>query len=247
MLSYVEMLDLQCSKQKNSRLGHTGRNREFFFEKFDYISYCAWRICSKQIGTLRPHILGRLLCFASAHRASAFLLACPGVDGCFPDVSLAASPPHPLMASRRHHLRRQAAVQRIVPLDGDLRTDRCKIVEAGQNAPSRAVGTAGVFRAPCSDDSLPFVTKGTPPPNLPVAEGSNLIWCQTAVALRVPLRSKPRKERRQIILAGHHGFSRADRALGTSVPAQDAGPPGMAFPAFPPNISFTSRQHICGL
>ena len=166
-----------------------------------------------------------LLCFAGTHRASAFLLARSGIDGCFPDVSLAASPPHPLTASRRHHLRRQAAVQRIVPLDGDLRIDRCKIVEAGQNAPSCAVGAAGVFRDPRSDDSLPFVIKGTPPPNLPVAERSDLVWCQAAVSLRVPLRGKARKERRQIILAGHHGFSRADRALGTSAPAQDAGPP----------------------
>ena len=28
---YVEMLDLQCNKQKNSRLGHADRNRESFF------------------------------------------------------------------------------------------------------------------------------------------------------------------------------------------------------------------------
>lgn len=163
MLSYVEMLDLQCSKQKNSRLGHAGRNREFFFEKFDYISYCGWRICSKQIGPLRPHILGRLLCFAGTHRASAFLLASSGIDGCFPDVSLTASPPHPFMASRRHHLWRQTAVQRSIPLGGDLRIERCKIVEASQNAPPCTVWAAGVFRDPCSNDSSNYRRAALPP------------------------------------------------------------------------------------
>ena len=225
MLSYVEMLDLLCSKQKNSRLGLAGRNREFFFEKFDYISYCGWRICSKQIGPLRPHILGRLLCFAGTHRASAFLLASSGIDGCFPDVSLTASPPHPFMASRRHHLWRQTAVQRSIPLGGDLRIERCKIVEASQNAPPCTVWAAGVFRDPCSNDSLPFMIKGTPPPNFPVAERSDLVWSQDAVALRVPLRGKARKERRQIILAGHHGFSRAERASGASAPAEYTSSP----------------------
>lgn len=164
-------------------------------------------------------------CFSGAYGTSAFLLSGSGVDGYFPDVSLTASPPHPFMASRRHHLWRQTAVQRSIPLGGDFRMKRCKIVEASQNAPSCAVWAAGVLYSSCCNDGLPFMTKCASPPYLSVAEGSDLIRSQTSVALRIPLCGKARKERRQIILAGHHSLPSTNRASRASASAEYASSP----------------------
>lgn len=182
--------------------------------------------------------------FSRTHRAPAFLLARSGVDGRFPDMPLAASPPHPLVASRRHHLRRQTAVQTSVPLGSDFRMERGQIVEASQNSPPCAVWAAGVLHDPCGYDSLPFMSKGAPPPDLPVAERSYLIGRQPAVVFRVPLRSDVWIERRYIVLAGYHCFPRANRASSASAPAQDACPPRMTLITFPLDISLASCQHV---
>ena len=211
-----------------------------FFENFDDISYCSRRICSKQISALRPHILRVLLCFSGTHGASAFLLAGSGIDGCFPNMSFAATPPNPSVTSRRYHFWCQRAIQCIVPLGCNFRVDRCKIVKARQDAPSCAVWAPGVFYSSCSNDGLPFMAKCTSPPDLPAAEGSDLIRSQTSVALRIPLCGDVWKERRQIILAGHHGLPSANRASRASASAQNACPPRMASIAFPPDASFAS-------
>lgn len=164
-------------------------------------------------------------CFSGAYGTSAFLLSGSGVDGCIPDVSLTASPPHPFMASRRHHLWRQTAVQRVIPLRGDFRMKRSKIIKTSQNAPSCAVWAAGVLYSSCCNDGLPFMTKCASPPYLSVAEGSDLIRSQTSVALRIPLCGDVWKERRQIILAGHHSLPSANRASGASASAEYANSP----------------------
>ena len=161
-------------------------------------------------------------CFSGAYGTSTFLLSGSGVDGCFPDVSLTASPPHPFMASRRHHLWCQTAVQRSIPLGGDLRIERSKIIKTSQNAPSCAVWAAGVLYSSCCNDGLPFMTKCVSPPYLSVAEGSDLIRSQTSVALRIPLCGDVWKERRQIILAGHHSLPSANRASRASASAEYA-------------------------
>ena len=163
--------------------------------------------------------------FSGAYGASTFLLSGSGVDGCFPNMPLAASPPHPLVASRRHHLWRQTAVQSSVPLGSDFRMERGQIVEASQNPPPCTVWGGRILNYPCGYDSLPFMSKGTPPPDLPVAERSYLVWRQTAIALSVPLCSDIRIERRQIILAGYHGLPRANRASSASAPAEYASSP----------------------
>lgn len=164
-------------------------------------------------------------CFSGAYGTSTFLLASSGIDGCFPDVSLTASPPHPFMASRRYHFWGQTAVQRVIPLRGDLRIERSKIIKTSQNAPSCAVWAAGVLYSSCCNDGLPFMTKCASPPYLSVAEGSNLIRSQTSVALRIPLCGDVWKERRQIILAGHHSLPSANRASRASASAEYASSP----------------------
>lgn len=127
-------------------------------------------------------------CFSCAYGTSTFLLSGSGVDGRFPNMPFSAFPPYPLVTSRRYHFRGQRAIQRIVPLGCNFRVERCKIVETGQNAPSCAVGAVGVLYSSCSNNGLPFMPKCALPPDLSVAEGSNLIRSQTPVAFRVPLR-----------------------------------------------------------
>ena len=170
MVQCVEVLDLQCSKQKEPSLGSCRPQSRVLFENFNDIRYCSRRICSKQISTLRPHILRVLLCFSSTHGTTAFLFTCSGVDGCFPDMSFAAPPPDPSVTSRCYHFRCQTVIQRIIPLSSDSWEKRCKIVEACQNAPSCAVWATGVFYSSCSNDGLPFMPKCASPPDLSVAE-----------------------------------------------------------------------------
>lgn len=246
MAQCAEVLDLQCSKQKEPSLGSCRPQSRVLFENFDDIRYCSRRICSKQISALRPHILRVLLCFSGTHGTSAFLLTGSGVDSSFPNMSFAAFPPHALVAPRCYPFWCQRAIQRIVPLSCNFRVERCKIVETSQNAPSCAVWAAGVLYSSCSNNGLPFMPKCALPPDLSVAEGSNLIRSQASVAFRVPLCGDVRKERRQIILAGHHGLPRANRASRAPASAQNTCPPRMTFIAFPPDASFASCQHIIG-
>ena len=124
-------------------------------------------------------------CFSGAYGTSTFLLSGSGVDGRFPNMPFSAFPPYPLVTSRRYHFWGQTAVQRAIPLRGDFRMKRSKIIKTSQNAPSCAVWAAGVLYSSCCNDGLPFMTKCASPPYLSVAEGSNLIRSQTSVALRI--------------------------------------------------------------
>ena len=164
-------------------------------------------------------------CFSGAYGTSTFLLSDSGVDGRFPNMPFSAFPPYPLVTSRRYHFWGQTAVQRAIPLRGDFRMKRSKIIKTSQNAPSCAVWAAGVLYSSCCNDGLPFMTKCASPPYLSVAEGSNLIRSQTSVALRIPLRGDVWKERRQIILAGHHSLPSANRASRASASAEYASSP----------------------
>ena len=179
-------------------------------------------------------------CFSGAYGTSTFLLSGSGVDGRFPNMAFSAFPPYPLVTSRRYHFWSQTAVQRAIPLRGDFRMKRSKIIETGQNAPARTIWAGGAFHGSGCNYCLPFMSKRTSPPDLFVAEGSDLIRSQTSVALRIPLCGDVWKERRQIILAGHHGLPSANRASRASASAQNACPPRMASIAFPPDASFAS-------
>ena len=60
-------------------------------------------------------------CFSGAYGTSTFLLSGSGVDGRFPNMPFSAFPPYPLVTSRRYHFWGQTAVQRAIPLRGDLK------------------------------------------------------------------------------------------------------------------------------
>lgn len=84
-------------------------------------------------------------CFSGAYGTSTFLLSGSGVDGRFPNMPFSAFPPYPLVTSRRYHFWSQTAVQRAIPLRGDFRMKRSKIIETGQNAPARTIWAGGAF------------------------------------------------------------------------------------------------------
>mgnify|MGYP006968329999 CR=1 FL=1 len=184
------------------------------------------------------------LCFSGTDRTAAFIFSGSGVDNRFPDVSFAAFPPDALMAARRDHFRRQAAVERIIPLCSQLWKERCKIIEASQNTPACAIRTSGVFHGSGCDDRLPFMAEHTSPPDLFVAVGRHLIRFQTAITLSIPFRSEIWKERKQIIFAGNGSFAAANRASAAAYPAQNACAPRMTVFAAPPHILLTACQHI---
>ena len=171
-------------------------------------------------GSRLRHIIFHIsLCFSGTNRTAAFIFSGSGVDDRFPDMSFAAFPPDALMAARRDHCRRQAAVERIIPLCSQLWKERSQIVEASQNAPACAIRTSGVFNGPCCDDRLPFMAEHTSPPDLFVAVRRHLIRFQTAVTLSIPFRSEIRKERKQVVFAGNGRFAATNRASAAAYPA----------------------------
>lgn len=92
--------------------------------------------------TLAISICLYLLYPAGADRAAGFGLPGPGIYYGAPHVPFGAAPPDLFMASRRHLLRRQRAVELARPLGGDARLDRREVVEARQDLPPRAVWAA---------------------------------------------------------------------------------------------------------
>lgn len=119
--------------------------------------------------------------FSRTDGAAAFLRTGAGVDDCLPDVALRALPPDPAVATRHHHPRGEIAVERGVPLGGDLRLDRHQVVEARQDFPVGAVRTACAARCAGSDDRRIAVSFFAPPPDLAVAGGRDLLRRQSSI------------------------------------------------------------------
>ena len=147
-------------------------------------------------------------CFSGAYGTSTFLLSGSGVDGRFPNMPFSAFPPYPLVTSRRYHFWSQTAVQRAIPLRGDFRMKRSKIIETGQNAPARTIWAGGAFHGSGCNYCLPFMSKRTSPPDLLLLK-NNLI--RSGRCAPYPTVRRCLEERRQIILAGHQPPS-ANRA-----------------------------------
>ena len=66
---------------------------------------------------------------------------------------------------------RQLAVQRRVPLGGDLRLHGLQVVKARPDLPPGAEGTPRPLPAPGGHRGLPRVAQGTEPPDLSIAVG----------------------------------------------------------------------------
>ena len=172
-----------------------------------------------------PHPFGTSFCSPGADGASAFAFSGSGINDRLPDVSRTAFPPDALMAAYREHFRHQIAVARRIPLGGKLWVARCQVIKTGQNAPARAIGTAGVFYGSGCNDRLPRMSAGTPPPGLSITVGRHTIRGQIAVAFCIPFCGNVREERQQVVIAGNSNFAVANRAAAAPRPVLDARPP----------------------
>ena len=81
---------------------------------------------------------------SSADGAAALLRAGARIDDRFPHVSLGTLPPDLFVAAGRDHFRRQRAVERRVPLRGNVGAERLEIIEALEHLAPRAIGTSGL-------------------------------------------------------------------------------------------------------
>ena len=126
--------------------------------------------------------------FAGTHGAAA-AGAGAGADPGLPFVAVFAAPPDLPPGTGRDLRGRQSAVFQRVPLSGQVRISRSKIVHTRQHHPVGTDGTA----APADPGvhlGLPAVAIGTEPPDLPAAAAAHIRRRQAAVADRVPLRQK---------------------------------------------------------
>ena len=102
-------------------------------------------------------------------------------------MALGTLPPDPAVAADRYHFRRQAAVEGWVPLGRHGRRLGGKVIEAGKDLPSRAVGTAHPLLHPWENGGSPGVAQGASPPDLAQGARSYLLGRQRGVFLGIPL------------------------------------------------------------
>ena len=152
---------------------------------------------------------GALLTFGAAGS-----LVCPEIHRGAPLVAFFAAPPDLPDAAFAHLTGCQCAVAVIIPFLCDVRVQRRKVVESGENPLAGAIGAPIAFVAPGIDGRLPFVSPVTSPPDLPGRPGDDILRRQPVVLRRVPLTRKLRVRRRQIIVFGEQLLV---GAVGTSV------------------------------
>ena len=150
---------------------------------------------------------------SGADGAAAPLRARTGIDDRLPDVAQRAAPPDLSVAAGRHHLRRQAAVERRVPLRRHDRLPCRKVVEPGEDLAPRAVGAVVPPHGPRRDDRQIAVAQRAPPPHLAVAGGRDRLRRQRAVFRRIPLPGQRRIEGGEVVEAPLHLFPAADGAV----------------------------------
>ena len=173
----------------------------------------------------------------AAHRASAALAAGAAVDDGFPGVALAALPPHTLAAARGNVLRCEAAVQRGVPFFGDLRVFGGEIVEARQHLATRAIGAAVAALGAAGHHGLIVVALRAAPPNLAIAGWGDLFRGEAAVFNGVPFSGEVRVLTGEVVVASDDDLAGTHRTAAAVDTAGDAGLPGVAFGALPPDTA----------
>ncbi|QHE73516.1 hypothetical protein GFS60_07176 (plasmid) [Rhodococcus sp. WAY2] len=121
--------------------------------------------------------------------------------------------PVDLLATPRGHLtRRQTVIPLVVPLRRDLGELRPQVVEANQDLPIHADGTAVTAVGAACDDGRPVVTAGPLPMHFPVATRHYLVGPERAIHGVVPFRCDFGKRRFQVVEARQHLPADADRA-----------------------------------
>ena len=160
-------------------------------------------------------------------------------------MALPTYPPHLFPASRRYHFRRQVAVESGMPLCGDLRLYRAKVVKTCQHPPSRTVGTAAAVNRTAGNHRLIGMSIIANPPGFAVAVRRYCPGRQCAVKPGSPLRGDLRKQVLKIVFPGYDYFSRAHgTACSVSRPGQDCCLPFVPFFTLPPDFPVGARGNI---
>ena len=142
--------------------------------------------------------MGACTAVSGTDGAAAVLDACAGVDAGAPDVALRALPPDIPAAARHDHFGRQLAVERRMPLGGNVGRGGREIVEAREHLASRAVGAALLARGAERDAHGKRVPLFAAPPCHRGAAAGNIVRRPAAVFLRIPL---PQQRLAPVLLA----------------------------------------------
>lgn len=154
-------------------------------------------------------------------------------------------PPHFAMGAGRHHLGRQGAVQRRMPLGGDLWLQRGQIVKPRQNLSSCTVWAAAAAHGAGSYCGLVVVSFLTTPPHLSIGTGCDLLWGQCFIFVWMPLGRNGRELAGQIIFTGNYLFSGTDGATAAAAgPGRYGGLPLMSLFTAPPHLSDGTRWNL---
>ena len=154
-------------------------------------------------------------------------------------------PPHFAMGAGRHHLGRQGAVQRRMPLGGDLWLQRGQIVKPRQNLSSCTVWAAAAAHGVGSYCGLVVVALLAAPPHLSVRTGRDLLRSQYFIFPWMPLGCNGRKLTGQIIFTGNHLFPGADGATTAAAgPGRYGSLPLMSLFTAPPHLTGSARWNL---
>lgn len=153
-------------------------------------------------------------------------------------------PPHFAMGAGRHHLGRQGAVQRRMPLGGDLWLQRGQIVKPRQNLSSCTVWAAAAAHGAGTYRGLVVVSLLTTPPHLTVRTGRDLLgvsvsFCWDAIGLQWPGTGWPDHFHRQSPFPGADGATTA--AAG---PGRYGSLPLMSLFTEPPHLTGSARWNL---
>lgn len=169
----------------------------------------------------------------------------PGNSGP-PFMSLGTDPPDAVVAAHRHGLRGERQVFGGVPLGSQVRVKRGKVIDPGDHLFPLAHRAAGAPNGAGEDGSLPPMALVTPPPDLSMGPGQNLVGTQNAVGLLIPLGGNLGIPGGEVVHAGQQFAAGADRAAAAADPGFYDGLPAVARFTPPPGLPVGPGGHLVG-
>ncbi len=167
----------------------------------------------------------------------------PAENQCAPLMALIAPPPGIAIAVWRNLVRTKRTVFFAVPLCGNLREVRRKVIHAGNDLLAGADRATAVFSGSCRNHGPPFMAVGTLPPDLFRTAGSDIFRRQSLILRRMPLGSQLRACGCKIIFSQQHDLVGADRTACTFRARLHDSLPFMAAAALPPSLLSAAGIH----
>lgn len=199
-------------------LGHKRLNSRKVVETRQHLSVSAVRTAVAALHALRDHSAVRVVFFSL--------------------------PPHAAVRARSDIVWMEHAVFLLVPLRGNVRVQRRKIVFTGQRLPSGADRTARAEGRPRIHRRAPRMAFWTAPPDFAPCAGDHLIRGQRLVLRCVPVFRNYRILSRERVFLRQYVLSRAVRTTAALRPRLDGGAVGVAFRASPPDELVAAESHI---